>query len=78
MEFELKKASTVGGVVSNNDGTMTQHLNITVGVVGCPYEDIKTEKTVPYIFSENLTAKQVEDAIPTFAAAWVATTYPTV
>ena len=78
MEFELKAAKTEGGVKSNNDGTMSQYLNITVGVVGCPYGDIKTDKTVSYTFSENLTAKQIEDGIEPFAATWVATNYPNI
>lgn len=76
MEFEVKKVYTVGGVRSNDDGTMTQNINIQIGVVGCPYEDIKTEKTVEYIFDENITAKQAENGIPVFAAEWVSQNYP--
>lgn len=76
MNFEVKKAYTVGGVKSNGDTTMTQFVNIQVGVVGCPHEDIKTEVTAHYIFSEDLSAKQIEDGIAPFAAAWVVTNYP--
>lgn len=76
MNFEVKKAYTVGGVTNNNDGTMTQSINIQIGVVDCPYEDIKAERTVAYVFSENLTAKQAEDGIPAFAAQWVTDNYP--
>ena len=78
MEFQLKTAKTVGGVISNNDGTFTQHLNITVAPVGCTYADIKAEKTVPYIFAGTLTASDIETSIPVFAAQWVTTHYPTV
>jgi len=78
MEFELKAAKTVGGVTSNNDGTFTQQLNITVAPVGCTYEDIKTEKTVAYIFDGNLSALDIETGVPVFAAQWVATNYPTI
>lgn len=78
MNFEVKKAYTVGGVISNNDGTMTQNINIQVGVVGCPYEDIRTEKTVAYVFDENLSAKAAEEGIAPFAAQWVATNYPNI
>lgn len=76
MNFEVKKAYAVGGVKSNDNGTMTQHINIQIGVVGCPYEDIKTERTVEYIFNDTLTAKQAEEGIAPFAAEWVATNYP--
>ena len=78
MEFKLKTAKTVGGVTSNNDGNFTQHLNITVTPVGCAYDDIKSEKTVAYIFAGTLSALDIETSIPVFAAQWVATNYPTV
>lgn len=77
MTYELKSAVTTGGVKSNDDGTMTQKINVTVGVLGCPHEDIKTEKTVDYIFSENLTGLQIKDGILTFATQWVTSNYPT-
>ena len=79
MTYELKNATATGGVVSNDTpvGTMTQKVNITIGVVGCPHLDIKSEKTVDYVFSETLTALQIKEGIPTFASAWVAENYPT-
>jgi hypothetical protein len=77
MQYELKSAKTTGAVKSNNDGTMTQFINVAIGVKTCPYEDIKTERTVEYVFSENLTAKQAEEGITTFATQWVADNYPT-
>lgn len=77
MEYELRNAVATGGVKSNDDHTMTQDLNITVGVVGCPYLDIKTEKTVEYIFSESLTGLQIKEGITTFAQQWVIANYPT-
>jgi len=76
MNFELKSVKTLDGVKSNNDGTMTQPIHIETGVVGCPYQDISAFRRVDYVFSENLTAKQAEDGIATFATAWVATNYP--
>lgn len=77
MQYELKSVKTIGGVKSNNDGTMTQYINITIGVKTCPYEDIKTERTVAYVFDENLTAKQAEEGIANFATQWVKDNYPT-
>ena len=77
MEYELRNAVTTGGVKSNDDATMTQKINVTVGVKGCTHEDIKTEKTVDYIFSENLTGLQIKDGILTFATQWVTLNYPT-
>lgn len=78
MEFELKKVQTVGGVLSNNDGNFTQHINVTIGVKECPYADIKTEKTIQYVFPGTLTATEIEAGIPVFAQNWVAENYPTV
>lgn len=87
MQFKLISVKTTGGTIANNDGTttnnvydnngtFTQHINISVGVQGCPHDDIKVEKTVAYIFSENLTAKQAENGIETFAISWLNTNYP--
>lgn len=76
MKFELKSAVKTGLAIHNEDNTLTQHLNISIGVVGCPHEDIKTEKTVPYTYSENITAKQAEEGIIPFAESWVASNYP--
>jgi len=79
MDFEVKNIATVGRVISNGEvtgGTMTQHINITIGPVGCPYDDIKVDRTVEYTFSVDLTAKQAEDGMVPFAAQWVIDNYP--
>jgi len=76
MQFELKSAKTTGGVTSLNDGTMKQQVNIAIGPVRCPYNDVAAQRTIDYVFSENLTAKQIEDGIRPFAEQWVATNYP--
>lgn len=78
MEFTILSVKTTGGTLSNNDGTFTQKINIRVGVKDCPHLDIFTEKTVDYIFDENLTAKQVEDGIPGFAMSWLNANYPSI
>ena len=76
MEFELKTAKAIGGVTSKDANTSSQFLNITVGVVGCPYNDISTIQTVAYEFANSLTVTEARAGIPTFAAAWVAANYP--
>ena len=78
MNFELKKADAVGGVTSKDANTSSQWLNITVGVVGCPYEDIKSTKTVAYEFANSLTVAEAKAGVDTFAAAWVAANYPNI
>jgi hypothetical protein len=78
MNFVLKNVTTIGNVKSNNDGTMTQQLHIETGVVGCPYQDISAFRRVDYVFSENLTAKQIEEGIAPFAAQWVTDNYPNI
>lgn len=76
MNYELKDVQIVGGVVSNNDGTFTQQINVTVGVEDCPHEDIKTQKTISYTFSNLLTVQQAKDGIGVFAVNWVIENYP--
>ena len=75
MEFQLKNVVSVGDVKSKDASNSLQFLNITVGIVGCPYNMVETQ-TVEYIFSNTLTVKQALDGITPFAEAWVTTTYP--
>lgn len=76
MTFEVKNIKTLGGTLSNNDGTFTQGLTIKVGPVGCTYSDIVSERNVPYTFPGTLSALEIEAGIATFAANWVAQNYP--
>lgn len=78
MNFELKNVESVGAVTSKDVNTSSQWLNITVGVVGCPYGDITTTKTVAYEFANSLTVTQAKAGVEIFAAAWVATNYPNI
>ena len=78
MNFELKKVEPMGGVSLKDDNTSTQLLSITVGVVGCPYDDIKTTKMITYEFSNAITVAEARAGIETFASAWVTTTYPNI
>lgn len=78
MNFILKKSTPIGVVTPNDDGTYNQHLNITVTVEDCPYDDIKVEKTIKYTFDGTMTAKEIERGIAEFAIKWVETNYPKV
>jgi hypothetical protein len=75
MEFELLNVVLVGGVQSVDAKNSLQFLNITAGVVGCPYNMVET-KTVEYVFANTLTVQQAKDGVTPFAESWVATTYP--
>lgn len=75
MNFELKNVVSVGDVKSKDENNSLQWLNITAGVVGCPYNMVETQ-TVEYVFSNTLTVQQAKDGVQTFAENWVATTYP--
>jgi uncharacterized protein (UPF0212 family) len=77
MNFELKNAVSVGDVQSKDADNSLQFLNITVGVVGCPYNMAET-KTVEYVFANNLTVQQAKDGVIPFAESWVATNYPNI
>lgn len=77
MEFEVKKIEVVGNVSQNPSGnTSSQWLNITVGVVGCPHNDINTTKTIEYVFSNDLTVAEARAGIAVFAAEWRVINYP--
>ena len=76
MEYELKNVVSAGDVQSVDTNNSLQWLNITIGVVGCPYLDIKTTQTVKYEFANSLTVQQAKDGVLTFAKAWVVTNYP--
>jgi hypothetical protein len=78
MNFELKNVVSVGDVKSVDADNSMQYLNITVGVVGCPYEDIISTQTVKYEFANTLTVQQAKDGVQTFALAWVTTNYPSI
>jgi len=75
MNFELKNVVSVGDVKSKDENNSLQWLNITAGVVGCPYNMVE-KQTVEYVFSNTLTVQQAKDGVQTFAENWVATTYP--
>lgn len=78
MNFEVKKIEPIGQVTSLTGDTSSQWLNITVGVVDCPYADIKSIQTVAYIFSNSITVTEARAGIDTFATNWVATNYPNI
>ena len=77
MNFELKNVVSVGEVQSEDENNSLQWLNITTGVVGCPYNMVET-KTVKYVFSNSLTVQQAKDGITPFAENWVKENYPTI
>lgn len=77
MNFELKNAVSVGEVQSEDENNSLQWLNITTGVVGCPYNMVETQ-TVKYVFPNTLTITEAKAGVIPFAESWVATTYPSV
>jgi hypothetical protein len=78
MQFELKNVDSVGAVTSKDADTSSQWLNITVGVVGCPYGDIVTTKTIAYEFANSITVAEAKAGVETFATAWIAANYPNI
>ena len=77
MNFELKNAVSVGEVQSEDENNSLQWLNITAGVVGCPYNMVETQ-TVKYVFPNTLTITEAKAGVIPFAENWVATTYPSI
>lgn len=75
MKFELKKAVSVGDVQSKDEKNSLQYLNITVGIVDCPYNMVET-KTVEYVFLNSLSVQEVKDGVITFAEDWIKKNYP--
>ena len=77
MNFELKNVVSVGDVYSVDTNNSSQFLNITVGVVDCPYNMVESQ-TVKYVFPNTLSVQEAKDGVQTFAENWVATNYPAV
>lgn len=75
MEFELKNVMPVGDVKSKDADNSLQYLNITVGVLGCPYNMVET-KTIEYVFSNNITIQDAKNGVQSFAEKWVKQNYP--
>lgn len=75
MNYILKNYKAFSEVINNHNGTLTMYIEIIIGVEGCTYDDIKTNRVAEYIFSEDLTAKQINDGIEPFATQWVAQNY---
>lgn len=77
MKFELKNVVRVGDVQSIDAENSLQFVNITAGVVGCPYK-MEITTTERYKFPNTLSVQAVKDGVQTFAENWVATNYPSV
>lgn len=77
MKFELKTAAAVGDVKSKDEHNSLQFLNITAGIVDCPYNFVETT-TVEYVFENTLSLQEVKDGMIPFAEKWVATNYPSI
>lgn len=77
MEFELKNVVSAGEVQSEDSDNSLQWLNITTGVVGCPYNMVET-KTVKYVFPNTITITEAKAGVTPFAESWVVTNYPSI
>lgn len=75
MNYILKNYKAFSEVINNHNGTLTMYIEVIVGVEGCHYDDICSKRVAEYIFSEDLTAKQINDGIEPFATQWVAQNY---
>lgn len=75
MTYELKSSIKTGQILQNQNGTFTQNVNIVIGVINCPYLDIKTEKTIQYIFPGTQSMSDIEIGITAFATQWVKDNY---
>ena len=78
MQFEVKKTEKIGPVTENADGSLRQHVNITIGVVGCTYEKIKAEHTEAYDFPSSKTFAKATEGISAWADQWCLTNYPSI
>lgn len=75
MKFELKNVVSVGDVKSKDENNSLQFLNITIGVVGCPYNMVEV-KTVEYVFPNTITIQDAKDGVIKFVENWVKDNYP--
>lgn len=77
MEFELKNAVSVGDVQSVDAENSLQWINITAGVVGCPYK-MEITTTERYEFPNTLSVQAAKDGVIPFAENFVSTAYPSI
>lgn len=75
MNYILKNYKTFSEVTNNHNGTLTMYIEIIVGIEGCQYDDIQSKRVAEYTFSEDLTAKQINEGVEPFALQWVAQNY---
>ena len=77
MEFELKHYQAVGTVQYHSENDIfSQYVNVTVGVVGCPYEDINTQKTIIYQWDGTIPTNKALFGMESFCKQWVTENYP--
>jgi len=78
MKFEVKKIDAIGCTREIDADNSMQMLSISVGIVGCSYDDIVSNKIVEYTFTNTMSIQAVKDGIASFSETWVATNYPEV
>jgi len=78
MTFEIKKMDVIGGIKAKDSATSSQNISVKIGIVGCPYADIVTNKMIEYVFPNTLSYQEIKDGMTTFANTWLTANYPNV
>lgn len=78
MNFELKRTEVIGNITSKDENNSIQMVSVTIGVVGCPYEDIAAHRIIEYVFPNTTSIADLQTGALTFAQTWLEANYPSV
>lgn len=78
MNFELKKTELVGDITRQDDNVSTQMITLTIGVVGCPYEDVAAHRVIKYEFPNTTSIADLQINALAYAQTWLEANYPAV
>lgn len=78
MQFETKTVELIGVIKPIDANTSSQAIRLTIGVVGCPHDDIITIKVIKYTFANTLTVQEIKDGVTPFVDNWMNLNYPTI
>ena len=78
MNFELKRTEVTGNITRKDDDNSVQMISVTIGVVGCPYQDIVTHRVIEYEFPNTTSIADLKVGILAYAQTWLEVNYPEV
>jgi hypothetical protein len=76
MNFELKRTEVTGNITRKDDDNSVQMISVSIGVVGCPYQDIATHRLIEYVFPNTTSISDLQAGALAYAQTWLEANYP--